>query len=124
MMSITSHGILRILSSSVHLVKRTDGSSFGTHDVCFYFRPPFLSTFNLYIHPESRYIQQCQMKVSPVQTSYSPDGRSLLYASAGHQLSFMTLGKVGDGTKEEWQPFERDTVCVYSTIPFVSSLNN
>jgi len=60
---------------------------------------------------QSRCIQQCQMKVSPVQTSYSPDGRSLLYASAGHQLFFMTLGgKMGDETKEEWYPSERDAI--------------
>ena len=69
--------------------------------------------------PESRHIQQCQMKVSPVQTSYSPDGRSLLYASAGHQLFFMTLGKTGDETKEEWHPSERDAVC---TLIFLFSL--
>ena len=44
------------------------------------------------IYLESRCIQQCQMKVSPVQTSYFPDGRSfkLLYASASQQLFFMT----------------------------------
>ena len=70
------------------------------------------SLFNHRIYSESRYIQQCQMKVSPVQTSYSPDGRSLLYASAGHQLFFMTLGKMGDETKEEWHPSDRDAVCV------------
>ena len=34
MMSIISHGILHILISSVHRVKRIDGSFFGTHDVC------------------------------------------------------------------------------------------
>ena len=68
---------------------------------------------NLHIYLESRCIQQYQMKVSPVQTSYSPDGRSLLYASAGHQLFFMTFGKMGDEAKEEWHPSERDAVCFY-----------
>ena len=61
---------------------------------------------------ESRYLQQCPLKVSPVQTSYSPDGRALLYASAGHQLFFMTLGKEGDETKEQWHLSEKDAVRV------------
>ena len=114
MMSTISHGTLRILSSSVHQVKRTDGSSFGMHDVCFKIKSSsFQSLIIIVFHLESRCIQQCQMKVSPVQTSYSPDGRSLLYASAGHQLFFMTLGKMGDETKEEWYPSERDAVCYY-----------
>lgn len=59
---------------------------------------------------QSRYLQQCSLKVSPVQTSYSPDGRALLYASAGHQLFFMTLGKEGDETKEQWHLSEKDAV--------------
>ncbi|KAF9464836.1 WD40-repeat-containing domain protein [Collybia nuda] len=59
---------------------------------------------------QSRYIQQCSLKVSPVQTSYSPDGRALLYASAGHQLFFLTLGREGEETKEQWHPSERDVV--------------
>lgn len=52
---------------------------------------------------ENRPTQQCGLKVPPVQTSYSPDGRSLLYASAGHQLFFMTLGKEAEGSKEAWK---------------------
>ena len=76
------------------------------------------------IYLESRCIQQCQMKVSPVQTSYSPDGRSLLYASAGHQLFFMTLSKMGDETKEEWYPSERDAVCCYRTQRLSCQTNN
>lgn len=125
MMQIMSHGILPILSYSAHQVKRIDGLSFGTHDVClnFSFPPASLPVLLIVISspppPESRHIQQCQMKVSPVQTSYSPDGRSLLYASAGHQLFFMTLGKTGDETKEEWHPSERDAVC---TLIFLFSL--
>ncbi|KAF8165606.1 WD40-repeat-containing domain protein [Crassisporium funariophilum] len=59
---------------------------------------------------QSRYIQQCPLKVSPVSTSYSPDGCSILYASAGHQLFFMTLGKTGEETKEEWHLSERDAI--------------
>jgi hypothetical protein len=67
---------------------------------------------------ESRYTQQCSLKVSPVQTSYSPDGRALLYASAGHQLFFMTLGKEGEETKEQWHPSERDAVRVNLLFDF------
>ena len=81
-----------------------------------------VANHNIYL--ESRCIQQCQMKVSPVQTSYSPDGCSLLYASAGHQLFFMTLGKMGDETKEEWYPSERDAVCCYRTQRLSCQTNN
>lgn len=59
---------------------------------------------------QSRYIQQCPVKISPVQTSYSPDGRSLLFASAGHQLFFMTLGKEGEETKEQWHVSDKDAI--------------
>ena len=61
---------------------------------------------------ESRHTQQCSLKVSPVQTSYSPDGRALLYASAGHQLFFLTLGKEGEDAKEQWHSSEKDSVRV------------
>ena len=126
MMQTIYHGILHILSSSVHRVKRTDGSSFGTHDVCFKMKSSssYHSLIIIVFYLESRCIQQCQMKVSPVQTSYSPDGRSLLYASAGHQLFFMTLGKMGDETKEEWYPSERDAVCYYRSLKVSPSLKH
>jgi len=57
---------------------------------------------------QSRYIQQCPLKASPVQTCYAPDGRSLLYATAGNQLFFMTFGKTGDDSKEEWHMSDRE----------------
>ncbi|KAL4081453.1 hypothetical protein V8B97DRAFT_2014302 [Scleroderma yunnanense] len=56
------------------------------------------------IHPDlfctswNRHLQQIQLKVSPVQTNYSPDGKALLCPSAGHQLFFLTLGKDKDGS--------------------------
>jgi THO complex subunit 3 len=59
---------------------------------------------------ESRHTQQCSLKVSPVQTNYSPDGRSLLYASAGHQLFFMTLDKENEDAKEQWLFSNKDAV--------------
>jgi THO complex subunit 3 len=62
---------------------------------------------------ESRYVQQCSLKVSPVQTCYSPDGRSLLYTSAGNQLFYMTLCKDGEDTKEQWRLIEREPVRIF-----------
>ncbi|PPQ79523.1 hypothetical protein CVT25_003405 [Psilocybe cyanescens] len=53
---------------------------------------------------QSRCTQQVSLKVSPVQTTYTPDGRSLGYISAGHQLFFLTYGKANEETsKEEWR---------------------
>ncbi|TFK63553.1 WD40 repeat-like protein [Pluteus cervinus] len=59
---------------------------------------------------QSRYIQQCALKVSPVYTNYSPTGKSLLYASAGHQLFFMTLGKEAEDTREQWRLAEKEAL--------------
>ncbi|KAF9480680.1 WD40 repeat-like protein [Pholiota conissans] len=68
---------------------------------------------------QSRYTQQINLKssVTPVQTSYSPDGRSLLYTTVGHQLSFMTLGRSREDTKDEWHLSERESI-VGSTALF------
>ncbi|KAF8150038.1 hypothetical protein B0H34DRAFT_678958 [Crassisporium funariophilum] len=49
------------------------------------------------------------MSTEGVPRVNEPDGCSILYASAGHQLFFMTLGKTGKETKEEWHLSERDT---------------
>lgn len=111
-MSIMYHGIRHTQNYSVRPVKRIGESYFGMQDVravVFYF---MYSVVNPSVIPESRYLQQCSLKVSPVQTSYSPDGRALLYASAGHQLFFMTLGKEADETKEQWHLSEKDAVRV------------
>ncbi|KAF7290897.1 WD-REPEATS-REGION domain-containing protein [Mycena chlorophos] len=55
---------------------------------------------------QSRHTQQCSLKVSPVQTSYSPDGRVLLYTSSGHAMSFLVYEKDSEDpdAKESWQP--------------------
>ncbi|KAJ7119486.1 WD40-repeat-containing domain protein [Mycena epipterygia] len=66
---------------------------------------------------QSRYTQQCTAKVSPVQTNYSPDGRSLLYTSVGHQLFFLTFGKQTEDSKEAWYNSEKSPV-VASTAVF------
>ncbi|KAG5639704.1 hypothetical protein H0H81_005887 [Sphagnurus paluster] len=79
-----SRGIQHIRTSSAHRARERGKLSFGMRDVS-----------------ESRHIQQCEkLKGSPVQTNYSPDGRSLLWASAAHQLFFMELAKQGDQAKE------------------------
>jgi WD40 repeat protein len=70
---------------------------------------------------ESRNTQQIALKVSPVQTNYSPDGRSLLYTSAGHQLFFMTFGKENEATKEQWTLSEKDGVCTFGPSRYISS---
>jgi hypothetical protein len=120
-MSIMYHGIRHTQNYSAHQVKRTGESCFGMQDVC---DDIFCLVYRV-IDPsmtlESRYLQQCSLKVSPVQTSYSPDGRALLYASAGHQLFFMTLGKEGDETKEQWHTSDKDAVRV-STLNLFPSL--
>jgi THO complex subunit 3 len=59
---------------------------------------------------ESRYIQQCPLKVTPIKTNYSPDGKHLLYTTAGHQLCFMDLRKEGEETKESWHASEKNPV--------------
>ena len=85
-------------------------------DVCSLFSLSFANADTI---TESRYIQQCSLKVSPVQTSYSPDGRALLYASAGHQLFFLTLGKEVEDAKEQWHSSEKDAVRVsHHFFPF------
>ncbi|KAI0057557.1 WD40 repeat-like protein [Artomyces pyxidatus] len=56
---------------------------------------------------QSRHIQQITLKILPVQTNYSPDGKTLLYVSAGHQLLFMTYGQEGDEPKEQWHTVDR-----------------
>lgn len=61
---------------------------------------------------ESRNTQQISLGVSPIQTNYSPDGKSLLYTSAGHQLFFMTHGKDNEGDKEQWNLAKKDGVSV------------
>lgn len=109
MMLTMFRGILPIPSFSVPQAKKTGALYSGMHDV-----RHLLSCYYMLVHeqacPESRYIQQCSLKVSPVQTNYAPDGRSLLYVSAGHQLFFMTFGKTGEEAKEEWHLSEREAV--------------
>ncbi|KDR84028.1 hypothetical protein GALMADRAFT_236618 [Galerina marginata CBS 339.88] len=56
---------------------------------------------------QSRYTQQVQLKVTPAQMSYAPDGQSMLYCSAGHQLFFLNHGKKTEEAKTEWYTIDR-----------------
>ncbi len=62
--------------------------------------------------PESRHLQQCTLKVSPVQINYAPDGKSLLYVSSGNQLFFMSYGKDSEDSTAptQWSPMDRSPV--------------
>ncbi|KAI0941360.1 hypothetical protein AcW1_004902 [Taiwanofungus camphoratus] len=67
---------------------------------------------------QSRYVQQLQLKVSPVQTNYSPDGRTILYTTAGKQMFVLTLDREEEGTKEQWHLSSKDPKMPASTATF------
>ncbi|OBZ70055.1 THO complex subunit 3 [Grifola frondosa] len=66
---------------------------------------------------QSRHVQLCQSKVSPVMTTYSPDGRTILFTSTGRHLHVLTYGKEGEETKEQWHISDRDSIAA-STVLF------
>lgn len=81
----------------------------------FIYRSPYtLFTQSILISIESRFIQQCSLKVTPTYTQYAPDGRSLLFVTAAHQLMFMSYAKESEEAKEQWQtkvlPNQKDSV--------------
>ncbi|KZP20125.1 WD40 repeat-like protein [Athelia psychrophila] len=67
---------------------------------------------------QSKNTQAVSLGVSPTQTNYSPDGKSLLYTSAGHQLFFMTHGKENEVDKEQWNLAKKEGSIVASTAMF------
>ncbi|KAG1812284.1 hypothetical protein EV424DRAFT_107018 [Suillus variegatus] len=75
------HGIPLIQSYFARLVRRTEGLYFGMHDASFICLACIVN--NSYRTQESRHTQQIILKISPVQTNYSPDGRALIFTSAG-----------------------------------------
>ncbi|EIN11000.1 WD40 repeat-like protein [Punctularia strigosozonata HHB-11173 SS5] len=58
---------------------------------------------------QSRHTQAISLRFSPLWTDYSPDGRTLLYVSAGHSLYFLEYGSVGDDPKEKWHTSDKDS---------------
>lgn len=115
MMLITFHGTQHTPSYSAHRVKRTGELYSGMHAVGYFTdcHTPFFTQSTL-ISLESRFIQQCSLKVTPTYTQYAPDGRSLLFVTAAHQLMFMSYGKESEEAKEQWQikvlPNQKDSV--------------
>ncbi|KAH8998795.1 WD40-repeat-containing domain protein, partial [Lactarius hatsudake] len=63
-------------------------------------------------------IQQCTLKVSPVQINYAPDGRSLLYVSSGDQLFFISYGKDSDDSTApvQWSPMDHSPLTASSAV--------
>ncbi|KAJ3526002.1 hypothetical protein NM688_g8316 [Phlebia brevispora] len=53
---------------------------------------------------------------SPLQTTYSPDGKSLLYTTTGRQMFIMTYGKEGEEVKEQWHVSSRDPLNISRVI--------
>ncbi|CAL1700477.1 unnamed protein product [Somion occarium] len=51
---------------------------------------------------QSRYVQSLTVRFSPVQTTYSPDGRTLLVTSTGRSMYYLTYGKKEGDEKEQW----------------------
>ena len=58
------------------------------------------------LSPESRSIQQLPLKLTPTQTGYAPDGKTIFYVSAGHSLYFLELGRNPGETKDTWRTAE------------------
>ncbi|KAF6762005.1 WD40-repeat-containing domain protein [Ephemerocybe angulata] len=52
---------------------------------------------------QSRYTQSCSLKQFPLQTAYHPNGRELLYTTAGNQMFFLKLDKDTPESKESWK---------------------
>jgi hypothetical protein len=112
------HGIPHTLSFFALRVRKIDGLYSGMLDVSSLLSLCLIDA--LCVSPsESRYTQQITLKVSPVQTNYSPDGRSLLYTSAGHQLFFMTFGRETETDKEQWTLSDKDGVCTISSFHYI-----
>ena len=56
--------------------------------------------------PESRSTQQLSLKLTPTQTGYAPDGKTIFYVSAGHSLYFLELGRNPGEIKDTWRTAE------------------
>jgi len=58
----------------------------------------------------SKHVQSYTSKTSPVQTTYSPDGRSLLYTTAGYMTFFLHLDQKEGDSKPQWYANEQESV--------------
>ena len=105
-MEITYREIQPTPSCSVHPVRDRHESFSGTRDV---------ST------RADDLLQKSQFKVSPVRTNCAPDGKSLLYAFAGHQSLFLTCGKGNHSFRDVWQIPDKDGVSDTPPLAFKES---
>ncbi|KAJ7579099.1 WD40-repeat-containing domain protein [Mycena floridula] len=67
---------------------------------------------------QSRNLQQCQTKGFPMQTSYAPDGRSLLYTTTGQLVFRLAIGPQGDKGKEQWSASDLNEKLSASSVTF------
>lgn len=56
----------------------------------------------MHVSQESRHVQQLQLKFSPMQLNYSPDGKTILYTTTSRTLGALTYGREGEETKDQW----------------------
>ena len=72
--------------------------------------PPRLTLYECCLQ-ESRHVQQIQLKLAPVQLSYSPDGKTILYTTTNRNLGVLRFGKEGEEAKEQWRVADTNGVC-------------
>ena len=70
---------------------------------------------------ESRFLQQFVLKVAPLQTLYSPDGKTVLYTTTGRQLFGMKYSREPEDTKDMWR-MSSVAKDVRAPLPFHSRL--
>ncbi|KAK0464504.1 WD40-repeat-containing domain protein [Desarmillaria tabescens] len=58
---------------------------------------------------QSRCLQQVSLKQSPLVMNYSPDGKTIVYTSAGHQMYFLECGQAQAG-KETWSVSDKEII--------------
>ncbi|KAK0187954.1 WD40-repeat-containing domain protein [Armillaria mellea] len=57
---------------------------------------------------QSRCLQQVPLKQSPLVMNYSPDGRTMVYTSAGHQMYFLECGQASG--KDTWSVSDKEII--------------
>ncbi|KAF7792851.1 hypothetical protein EIP86_003952 [Pleurotus ostreatoroseus] len=65
---------------------------------------------------QSRPLQTMTLKTPPIQTTYSPDGKSLLYTTTSRQMFSLTYGKENEEVKDSWHLTNRDPLNVSRVI--------